>query len=102
MATACNNVNNTKAMRTKNLLRHLRYMCIHCKSFSSADVAVQELSGGSLNPPLVSRCGSKTPRVGEGYNSSKKLCHVSLHCRSSQTENACVAASKCIKVTPTS
>ena len=28
---------------------------------------------------------------------SKKLCHMSQHCTSSQTESACIATSKCIK-----
>ena len=30
---------------------------------------------------------------------SKKLCRISQHCKSSQTESACIATSKCIKVT---
>ena len=30
---------------------------------------------------------------------SKTLCRMSQHCKSSQTESACIATSKCIKVT---
>ena len=30
---------------------------------------------------------------------SKKLCHMSQHCTSSQTDSGCIATSKCIKVT---